>query len=938
MRPISLEMEGFTSFRERVSMDFSKLDLFAITGPTGAGKTSIIDAMVYALYGCTPRIGERQVSELISQSMNRVGVLLRFSSGKNEYRIARAGKWTGKQMNTDVRLEQRCGEEWISLADSVTKAKPLIEQIIGLDFNGFTKSVVLPQGRFDEFLKGKADDRRKILSDLLELEIYVRMMRRANERYSQHKAKATAIDDLLRKEYAEATPERLSALRLSLEQTLPQLEPIELQLQVVSTFLPVALELRQARNELSKAEVESKALGPTRQTAEADFERVRKRIADFDRQLAAIHAGLKQNTYDSKEHIRLSGLLDKARRLESVLAHFEQIEEARKEKSAQLRKLDAQVKKLEAAARQAAEACVVGQKDFEKHRKIVAKLQEKYGSPEAVKSAIENQKQLSNQQKAHSRLELELKSREDERNKLEKELVAAESDAAGARAHHDRARAEFEALIRSHSAESLKPTLRPGEPCPVCEQTVRHVPKGRKHQPLDNAKRVQEAAAQAASVAEKRVANIQGQIPSLEREAASLRSRIAGSAESIRESAERLRVFAGADLLALKKDFETAERRAGEFARRVEELKAEAAAASGAFKDHQYESGLLQKEMDGYARELAKTEKEANKLRDELHEFVNAEKLKAEVEKQEQARIEREKLTADRNTLGEQLSKAKDDVAQAMAHLEGLEATRKKVEEAMAVLCKRVEDHTATLQGEFSDLKRGSAERDEAFQLDQRSRDLQSRRDDVRKEMTNLHNQIKTLEGKLARAAEMRCELEEHRTRMAVAKTLGNALQGDEFIAFIQEEAYSRLAADGSIHLKTLSDNRYSFGIEEDEFQVVDHWNGDEPRPVTTLSGGESFLASLALALALAEGLAGLSSGHIKFALESLFLDEGFGTLDPETLESVVSGIEALGRHDRLIGIISHIEALAERMPARVNVRKSVGGSTVEVCSGGLFF
>ena len=67
MRPISLEIEGFTSFRERVAIDFSILDLFAITGPTGAGKSSIIDAMTYALYGCTPRIGEKQVSELISQ-------------------------------------------------------------------------------------------------------------------------------------------------------------------------------------------------------------------------------------------------------------------------------------------------------------------------------------------------------------------------------------------------------------------------------------------------------------------------------------------------------------------------------------------------------------------------------------------------------------------------------------------------------------------------------------------------------------------------------------------------------------------------------------------------------------------------------------------------------------------------------------------------------
>jgi exonuclease SbcC len=100
---------------------------------------------------------------------------------------------------------------------------------------------------------------------------------------------------------------------------------------------------------------------------------------------------------------------------------------------------------------------------------------------------------------------------------------------------------------------------------------------------------------------------------------------------------------------------------------------------------------------------------------------------------------------------------------------------------------------------------------------------------------------------------------------------------------------------------------------------------------VTTLSGGESFLASLALALALAEGLSGLSHGRDRFALESLFLDEGFGTLDAETLDVVLQGVENLSTTDRLVGIVSHIPELAERMPSRIEVRKAVGGSTVEI-------
>jgi exonuclease SbcC len=206
----------------------------------------------------------------------------------------------------------------------------------------------------------------------------------------------------------------------------------------------------------------------------------------------------------------------------------------------------------------------------------------------------------------------------------------------------------------------------------------------------------------------------------------------------------------------------------------------------------------------------------------------------------------------------------------------------------------------------------------------------QERLDERQREVSRLEQQAEAIKEQMKRAAEMQAEIDEHRKQAATAHDLALMLKGDRFIAFIQQEAYRRLAIDGSSHLNTLSSGRYSFGFEKDEFVVLDHWNADESRPVTTLSGGESFLASLALALSLAEGLSGLSHGHGRFALESLFLDEGFGTLDAETLDVVLQGIESLGVTNRLVGIVSHIPELADRMPTRINVRKAVGGSTIE--------
>jgi exonuclease SbcC len=129
-----------------------------------------------------------------------------------------------------------------------------------------------------------------------------------------------------------------------------------------------------------------------------------------------------------------------------------------------------------------------------------------------------------------------------------------------------------------------------------------------------------------------------------------------------------------------------------------------------------------------------------------------------------------------------------------------------------------------------------------------------------------------------------------------------------------------------------LSNGRYAFAFENDRFLVVDHDNARQTRSTDTLSGGETFLASLALALALAEHLPGFGAGAHAHALESLFIDEGFSNLDVETLDIVASALEAIGQGgNRLVGVVTHLPALAERMPARITVHKSQTGSTVTV-------
>jgi DNA repair protein SbcC/Rad50 len=150
----------------------------------------------------------------------------------------------------------------------------------------------------------------------------------------------------------------------------------------------------------------------------------------------------------------------------------------------------------------------------------------------------------------------------------------------------------------------------------------------------------------------------------------------------------------------------------------------------------------------------------------------------------------------------------------------------------------------------------------------------------------------------------------------------------------VLERAFDVLCLEGSRELLILSQGRYSFATERDEFYVIDHWNADERRSVRTLSGGESFLASLALALALAASVSTFDDMAASSKLDALILDEGFSTLDAESLNVAIEALQALQQGDRMIAVISHVPDLGERLPSRIRVIKGVSESTIAVEDG----
>jgi exonuclease SbcC len=214
MRPVRLEIQGFTCYREKQEIDFSRLGLFAISGPTGAGKSSILDAIAFALYGKIPRMGGQNLDEFISLGASRASVLFEFDIQDERFRVARSLPRSGPKK---VQLEQITNGSQRALADGVGEVNSRLQTLLGLEYEAFIQSVLLPQGEFSRFLKSKPADQRQILRDLLRLGVYERMRERA---FAQAKELASLIENdrkLLEGPYAGATQQNVSRLEVELE-------------------------------------------------------------------------------------------------------------------------------------------------------------------------------------------------------------------------------------------------------------------------------------------------------------------------------------------------------------------------------------------------------------------------------------------------------------------------------------------------------------------------------------------------------------------------------------------------------------------------------------------------------------------------------------------------------------------------------------------------
>lgn len=782
MRPRTLHLNGFTAFRNVTDIDFEGADLFALTGPTGSGKSSVIDAICFALYGSIPRLSG--VAPIISLGKPEARIRLVFDVDGSTYTVSRLVVRQGEGASQrDVRLE---GPDLV--VEGVRDVDARIERLLGLSFDHFTRTVVLPQGRFAAFLEDGPAARERLLKQLLDLGVYEEMRKRGASHAVRLEGEIATMDaqlhDLLVDPQlvgeTEERLERLVALR-------------DLVAETAAAEDKAAAALREATEERRKLSRQIDQLAGV--SPPTGLDRLGERLVT-----ARVAVATTQKR-SAEAETKVAGL---------------------SEQRAELGELAAIDKALEA------------------HRRV-GELRDRLGKgTELIEEARREHGVATERQTAAD-------------EKLESASAAMR-------------RAE-----RTHAAHAIRSQLSAGDDCPVCLRKIASVPSEGQPDDLD-------AAAGAMTTATEERERCAARVAELHAELARLEGHLGQRREELEQAMEDVAELASAEELA------TARERAVEL---DTELKSERERLAGHRADFEKANGTLQEaEQAGLIAADA-----LDRTRDTLAGLdppVPARTNPAEdwgvliewVGRRKEALVERETEVA------AEVARREDEVTdlrnslQSAAKDAGIEDPGEDVKVTVAAAIASTE---ATLARMRSDL-----EKKERFQERRKSFDTDRRRYDETAKL----------------------------------------LRSNRFQQWLLEEALVGLVAFANAELEKLAGGAYSLVVDGGEFEVIDHRNAEARRSVRTLSGGETFLVSLSLALALAERVVATSAiGTAR--IESMFLDEGFGTLDTETLETVAAVVQELGSRDRMVGLVTHVRELADQIPTRFEVRKLPDGATV---------
>lgn len=919
MRPLKITMSAFGPYAGEVTLDMQKLGksgIYLITGDTGAGKTTVFDAISYALYGEASG-NYRENTTLRSKYASAdtpTFVELEFEYNNEIYKINRNPEYPRPNKRGEGFTKQSANAELVMPDGSViTKIKEVsakVEEIIGINKNQFSQIAMIAQGDFRKLLNCETNERSKIFRKIFKTEPY----------HNIEIKLSSLFNELKRNREKEKS---------GIEQYINQLKCNEND--------SLSLELERAKSGDVLIEDVIKLAGEIINKDTLEYTKTQKNIESINEEIEKINSNIK--LYENQEATKKAYAKASAK-LEELKTKRNECEKAYKSAEAQRERLDDLTRKINLInskmpkydeLKSLENSINEKTQSFEKSNNLLKlkqqeitllekEIDEKSKALEEVKGAdLLVQKLTVQKEEINKKAEAlkELKTEIDRCKTEQKNLKNAQSFAKSALDEYGALENEYNQIyiaFFNEQAGIIADELKDGEPCPVCGSTS-HPNLARKSENAPSQADVESA--------QKLAKKAQEKADKARDTASALKSRFDEIAANVKSAAKKL--------------FGTDDNVFDDYNSNINALKKEYDCTLALLKTANEKLDLYKK-LD---KEIPKIQEKQKSLLDEISKFntqkasdeafisentkrVTSIKSELDFESADLAKDKLKEYTNLSSDIKNAIEKSKNDFDDIKSKYDTQKGTKASLENALK---------------EFKEIDLAS--------LNEKSLKLNEYKKDVDKTAKSLYSRIESNKLLVDNISEKRDILKGYDDKYVWLKALSETANGDisgkekiTLETFVQMTYFDSIIRKANIRLLTMSDGQYELVRRSDAetlkkneglaLDVIDHFNGST-RSVSTLSGGESFMASLCLALGLSDEIQS-SNGGIK--LDTMFVDEGFGSLDGEALDRALSALTSLSQGNRLVGIISHVDALCDRIDNKIVITKdrTIGSNAQIIC------
>lgn len=995
MRPIRLEITGLQSFSKKQIVDFdalTTLGLFGIFGETGSGKSTILDAMIFAIFDEIPRtMGSKgkNIRPCLNQDSDILEVYFKFALGKDIFEITRCYKKKFSRKGEE-KFEQSNPILILNgdvIADTVKNVEGKINEFFGISVNDFTRSVVLPQGKFSEFLKLKGADKMTMLENIFDLERYgTKMSEKIKVRNNKLKEEITSLENQI-KGKGDCSLETINNLKATLATKEEE----------YNNLLSSKKELSQEYSELKELKILFEKLESyTYELQRLDLDKedinlcknilTKHEVAQSFKSVIDEITNLKESIFNNQNN-----LLKSKSTLENLNSALENLKEQEREKQIELDKLilelnnlkvdhteldnlrkgDQYIRSLKFKEKLLEETLIDSNSISSNLKSLYEKLKVDNLSLESENNNLQNLEKIDKDKLISledeiKKLNADIKLLEEklkEKNKLEVEIKEDNSLKISITAELENCLIQIKNINQQHlesKAFEISKNLIHGESCPVC---------GSKDHP-NPAKEIQNIDTSILDELSKNKERLEKSILEIDTK---LNYRLEKLSElnrldniDILKSALKIKENNINDLKVKEKEILENEK---ELNNKISTLKSNIKNSSSNITQKESDLNKLKEKLTLYEKEILEERENISllKLESDSLDFISSRKTLLENMDKEYREVFNKKENLDISLRGVRDNIFKDfNAIQTLSlevisleeknnHLKDsyndkkewlkIEATKNGFLSIEDILNHILENSKINiLKDKISsyeiDSIRYQSLKDEVMksidnrvfnkdrwsELEEKLEGLTIKENNLFKEITEHRGDLNRLEQLALESKELLEKIDKLILKQDDIITLQKKFEGRKFVKFLARKKLDYIAYEASKRLQKITRGRYILTVDNNcDFNIVDAFNSNFTRECSTLSGGETFIVSLVLALALSSQLQ--LKGKIQ--LEFFFLDEGFGTLDATLLDRVIEILEEIRWKDAMkIGIISHVEDLKIRIPRRLEVTPAVPGES----------